>query len=169
METRCFSLKPISWKICLKTITCLRVACGALPDIRASAISSAVIGVPARRITSTALRNSVPRLNQGLLLLRRFAVMAATLKPRLEHLQDGLDLHHGRFDLDASIPVFRKLARQFGVKLGKREDGLLRFDFGSGHPGKVSEERSNFFWRLRHNIAVFPLTVATRSIGLAPL
>ena len=26
---------------------------------------------------------------------------------------------------DASVPVFRELSRQFGVKLGKREDGLL--------------------------------------------
>jgi hypothetical protein len=37
--------------------------------------------LPARRSTSTALRNSVPRLNHGLLLWRRFAAMPATLKP----------------------------------------------------------------------------------------
>jgi hypothetical protein len=34
----------------------------------------------ARRSTSTALLNSVPRLNHGLLLLRRFVPMLARLK-----------------------------------------------------------------------------------------
>ena len=58
-----------------------RVACGAFPAIRASAISRAVIGASARRNTSTVLLNSVPRLNQGLLLLPRFALMPRTSKP----------------------------------------------------------------------------------------
>jgi hypothetical protein len=56
----------------------------------------------------------------------------ADVKPRLEHLQDGLNLHHGRSDFDASVPVFQEFPRQFGVKLGKRENGLFRFDFGAG-------------------------------------
>jgi hypothetical protein len=66
-----------------KSLNCFRVAGTALPAISASAISRAVMGAPARRITFTALLNSVPRLNHGLLLLRRFAAILATLKPRL--------------------------------------------------------------------------------------
>jgi hypothetical protein len=62
-------------------------------------------------------------------------------------------MHHGRLDLDASIPVFRELARQFGVKLGKRENGLFGRDFGSGHPEKMAAPTSNVLWRLRHNTA----------------
>jgi hypothetical protein len=48
-------------------------------------------------------------------------------------LQHGFNLHYGRLDLDASVPAFRELPRQFGVKLGQREDGLIRCDFCSGH------------------------------------
>jgi hypothetical protein len=58
------------------------------------------------------------------------------LKAGLEHLQDGVDLHHGLFDFDASVPVFRDFAGEFGVKLGKREDCLFGSDFGSGLPPK---------------------------------
>jgi hypothetical protein len=54
----------------------------------------------------------------------------AKAKAGLEDLQNGFNLHHGRFDLDANIPVFRKLPRRFGVKLGKREDRLLGCYFG---------------------------------------
>jgi hypothetical protein len=57
-------------------------------------------------------------------------------------LQDRFSLHHRRLYLDASVPVFRELARQFGVKLGKREDGLLGCYFGSGHPAKIGVDRS---------------------------
>jgi hypothetical protein len=55
------------------------MAWGALSAISVSTTSRAVIGAGARRSTSTALRNSVPRLNHGLLLLRRFAAMPQTL------------------------------------------------------------------------------------------
>jgi hypothetical protein len=72
-------------------------------------------------------------LSHGLPLLRRLALMVLTSKVRLHHLQDGLNLHHRRFDFDARVPVFRELARQFGVKLSKRKNGLFRFDFGVGH------------------------------------
>jgi hypothetical protein len=54
------------------------------------------MGTADRRSTSTALLNSVPRLNYGLLLLRRFAAMLATLKPGCSTLYHSLDLHHGR-------------------------------------------------------------------------
>jgi hypothetical protein len=57
-------------------------------------------------------------LNQGLLLLRRLALSARTLKTRLEHLQDGFDLQHRRFDFYGSVAVFNELAGQLGVKLG---------------------------------------------------
>jgi hypothetical protein len=53
-------------------MNCLRVAGAALSATKAVAISRGVIGLAARRITSTALLKSVPRLNHGLLLLRRF-------------------------------------------------------------------------------------------------
>src|SRR5712672_2686319 len=50
-------------------MNCLRVAGAALSAIRAVAISRGIIGLLARRSTSTALLNSVPRLNHGLDLL----------------------------------------------------------------------------------------------------
>jgi hypothetical protein len=56
-------------------------------------------------------------------------------------LQDDFNLHHGRFDLDASVPAFRELPRQFGVKLGKREDGSLGCDFGSRREAKIGGDR----------------------------
>ena len=43
-----------------------------LPGYQISAISRAITEALARRSTCAALLNSVPRLNQGLLLLRRF-------------------------------------------------------------------------------------------------
>jgi hypothetical protein len=47
----------------IRSAVCFRVAWGVFPASRASAISRAVIGACARRITSTALRNSEPRVN----------------------------------------------------------------------------------------------------------
>jgi hypothetical protein len=61
------------------------VAGTVLSAIRAVTISPGVIGFAARRSASTALLNSVPRLNLGLLLLRRLAAMLATLNPRDLH------------------------------------------------------------------------------------
>jgi hypothetical protein len=42
----------------------------------------------------------------------------------LQHLQDGFDLHHGRFQPDALRAVLQKLPRQPG-KPGQSENGLL--------------------------------------------
>jgi hypothetical protein len=113
-------------------MACFRVACGAFPAIRASAISRAVIGrLPAA--TRHRAPEQRPALEPRIALVASFRADASNVKAGLEHLQDGLDLHHGCLDLDASVPVFRKLPRQFGVKQGKREDCLFRCDFGSRH------------------------------------
>jgi hypothetical protein len=48
------------------------------------------MGTAARRSTSTALRNSVPRL------LRRLAAMLGDVEAGLQHLHDRFNLHHGR-------------------------------------------------------------------------
>ena len=93
---------------------------------------------------------------------------ASNVKAGLE-LQHSLDLHHGRFDLDASVPVLRELARQFGMKLGQRENGLFRFDFGVGHPAKIGRDRSNYLWRLRHNTGRVHLVRRQYSVGLATI
>ena len=77
------------------------------------------LDLPARRITSTALLNSVPRLDQGLLFTRRFAAMAATLKP-------GWSICGKASICIMAVRIFgslnrQQLPRQFGVKLGQRE------------------------------------------------
>src|SRR5882762_3138658 len=46
------------------------------------------------RSTSAAVLNGVPRLNQGLLVLRRLAAMLATLKPGCSIFTHRLNLHH---------------------------------------------------------------------------
>jgi hypothetical protein len=68
-------------------LTCGR---GGLVGYQGVAILQRVIGLLARRSTSTALLNSVPRLNQGLDLLRRLAD-AGDAEARLKHLQHGFD------------------------------------------------------------------------------
>jgi hypothetical protein len=108
-----------------KSIACLRVASGAFPAISASAISRAVIGVPARRITSTALRNSVPRLNHGFAFVAALRCDGGNAEARLEHLKHGFNLHHGGADFDGCPLVVHQLPGQFGVKLRQRENGLL--------------------------------------------
>jgi hypothetical protein len=62
-------------------------------------------------------------LNKGLLLLRRFADIVLTSKLGFSICRTASTCIMAVFD--ASAPVFRELPRQFGVKLGKREDGLL--------------------------------------------
>jgi hypothetical protein len=113
-------------------MACFRVACGAFPAIRASAISRAVIGrLPAA--TRHRAPEQRPALEPRIALVASFRADASNVKAWLEHLQDGFNLHHGRLDLDASVPAFRELPRQFGVKLGQGEHCLLGCYFGSGH------------------------------------
>jgi hypothetical protein len=108
------------------SMACLRVAVGALSAIKASVICRAVIGTPARRITSTALRNSVPRLNQGLPTTRRLGAIRAMLKS---------GLHHGCSDFDGGALVLKQLPGEFGVKQPQGISRLFRCYFGSGHFG----------------------------------
>jgi hypothetical protein len=57
------------------------VASGFFPASSASAISRVVMGTADRRSVSTTALASVPRLNHGLPVLRRLALIALTLKP----------------------------------------------------------------------------------------
>jgi hypothetical protein len=57
----------------------------------------------------------------------------ADIEIGLKHLQDGLDLHHGRADFDGSALILKQLPGQFCVKQPQRVDGLLGCYFGPGH------------------------------------
>jgi hypothetical protein len=77
------------------------------------------MGTCARRITSTALRNSVPRLNHGFALDAPLGGNACHTKARLKYLHHGFNLHHGHAEFDGGAFVFVHLAAQLSVKLGQ--------------------------------------------------
>jgi len=83
--------------------------------------------------------NSVPRLNQGLLLLRRFAAMLATLKPGCSIFTTASTCIMAFRSRGASRLLASSFPSQFGVEKPQRVDGLFRFDFGKRHPKSWSE------------------------------
>jgi hypothetical protein len=81
--------------------------------------------VPARRIHVHRAPEQRPALEPWIALVAAFRGDRRNAQARLQHLHHGFNLHHGRSDFDGRALVVQQLPRQFGVKLGQREDSLF--------------------------------------------
>src|SRR3954470_11634028 len=87
-------------------MNCLRLAGTALSANQGCGDLAGRHGLPARRSTSTALLNSVPRLNHGLLLLRRFAARLVELFPtKIRYTSMSLPYHIGNGWFGGLLPA----------------------------------------------------------------
>ncbi len=78
-----FRLRSAARIAACRSMACFRGCLRGLVAAQRRQSRAPSLGCQPARSTSSALRNSVPRLHQGLLLWRCYAAMPATLKPRV--------------------------------------------------------------------------------------